>query len=52
MPLKKLKSLDNELEKIDSEYVDVNVPKDSENEKEINNMKKDGISFEDIQEAS
>jgi len=51
MPLKKLKSLDHELERIDSEYVNVNVPKDSEHAKEILHMKREGISFDDIQEA-
>jgi hypothetical protein len=48
MPLDKLKSLDSELKRIDSEYVNVNVPEDSENAKEIKDMKKDGISLEDI----
>jgi len=48
MPLDKLKSLDGELKRIDSEYVEVNVPEDSEHAKEIRDMKKDGISLEDI----
>jgi hypothetical protein len=50
MPLEKLKSLDSELKRIDSEYVEVNVPEDSEHAKEIKDMKRDGISFDDIKE--
>jgi hypothetical protein len=52
MPLNKLKSLDSELKKIDSEYVNVNVPEESEHAKEIKDMKKEGISLEDIKEGS
>jgi len=50
MPLDKLKSLDSELKRIDSEYVEVNVPEDSEHAKEIKDMKRDGISLDDIKE--
>jgi hypothetical protein len=50
MPLDKLKSLDSELKRIDSEYVEVNVPEDSEHMKEIKDMKRDGISLDDIKE--
>ena len=50
MPLDKLKSLDSELKRIDSEYVEVNVPKNSEHAKEIRDMKRDGISLDDIKE--
>jgi hypothetical protein len=52
MPLKKLRSLDSELQRIDSEYVNVNVPEDSEHAKEIKNMKREGISLEEIKEAA
>jgi hypothetical protein len=48
MPLQKLKHLDSELRRIDSEYVNVNVPEDSEHAKEIHDMKKEGISLEDV----
>jgi hypothetical protein len=48
MPLDKLKSLDSELKRIDSEYVEVNVPEGSQHAKEIKDMKRDGISLEDI----
>ena len=51
MPLKKLESLDSELKRIDSEYVNVNVPGDSEQAKEIKDMKKEGISLEDVKAA-
>jgi hypothetical protein len=51
MPLEKLKSLDRELKRIDSEYVNVNVPEDSEHAKEIRDMKKEGISLEDVKTA-
>jgi len=51
MPLDKLKSLDTELRKIDSEYVNVNVPDGSEQAKEIKDMKKEGISLEDVKAA-
>jgi hypothetical protein len=51
MPLEKLKSLDRELKTIDSEYVNVNVPEDSEHAKEIRDMKKEGISLEDVKTA-
>ena len=48
MPLEKLKSLDSELRRIDAEQLDVNVPAGSENAKEIKDMKKEGISLEDV----
>lgn len=48
MPLQKLKSLDSELNGIDAEQLDVNVPAGSEHAKEIKEMKKEGISLEDI----
>jgi len=51
MPLQKLKNLDSELKGIDAEQLDVNVPKDSEQAKEIHEMKKEGISLEDVKSA-
>jgi hypothetical protein len=51
MPLEKLKSLDSELRKIDAEYVNLNIPKGSEHAREIRDMKKDGISLEDVKAA-
>jgi len=51
MPLNKLKSLDRELKRIDSEHLNVNVSEDSEHAKELRDMKKDGISLEDVQTA-
>jgi len=51
MPLDKLKSLDSELKKIDAEYVNLNVPEDSEHAREIRDMKKDGVSLEDVKAA-
>jgi hypothetical protein len=50
MPFKKLESLDSELKSIDSEYVNVNVSGNSEQAKELKEMKKEGISLEDIKE--
>ncbi|MEM5812102.1 MAG: hypothetical protein QXN71_03560 [Candidatus Aenigmatarchaeota archaeon] len=51
MPLNKIKSLDKELERIDSEYININVPKDSEHAKEIMEMKKEQISLKDLKES-
>ena len=51
MPLEKLKSLDIELRRIDAEQLDVNVPAGSEQAKEIRDMKKEGISLEDVKTA-
>ncbi|HJW96688.1 MAG TPA: hypothetical protein VJ485_00825 [archaeon] len=51
MPLNKLKFLDSELKRIDSEYVNLKVPEDSEHAKEIRDMKKEGISLEDVKSA-
>ena len=48
MPLEKLKHLDSELKQIDAEHLDVNVPADSEHAKEIKDMKKEGISLDDV----
>ena len=51
MPLQKLKNLDSELKEIDAEHLDVNVPEGSEHAKEIHDMKKEGISLEDVKSA-
>ncbi len=48
MPLKKLESLESELKSIDAEYVNVSV--NPEHAKELKEMKKEGISLEDIKE--
>jgi hypothetical protein len=48
MPLKRLESLDSELKSIDAEYVNVNVPKHSEQAKEIRDMRKEGVSLESV----
>lgn len=50
MPLKKLESLDSELKSIDAEYVNVNVSGNPEHAKELKEMKKEGISLDDIKE--
>jgi hypothetical protein len=51
MPLEKLKYLDSELKQIDGEHLDVNVAAGSEHAKEIRDMKKEGISLEDVKTA-
>jgi len=52
MPLEKLKSLDTELKRIDAEHLDVNVSQGSEQAKEIKDMKKEGVTLEDVQAVS
>jgi hypothetical protein len=51
MPLNKLKYLDSELKQIDTEHLDVRIPEDSENAKEIKEMKKEGVSLDDVKTA-
>ncbi len=48
MPLNKLKFLDSELNQIDTEQLDLRISEGSDQAKEIKEMKKDGVSLEDV----
>jgi hypothetical protein len=48
MPFEKLKSLDSEIRSLDAETLDVKVAENSEQEREIKEMKKEGISLEEV----
>ena len=51
MSLNKLKYLDSELKQMDTEHLDLKIPEGSEHVKEIKEMRKDGVSLDDVKSA-